>query len=976
MVMSKGTSQKERMPAHLDPGSFSLDGRSVQDLFREAIQFAEVLAYHESSPVKVDGNWAPFLQDGAAFIRQRAGEETGECPPQLGLLIAFFKLYKYPQQQLNELTSSHIRFFYQNILTQRKKQSKPDKVFVFFELAKNIRQYRLAKDIALLAGKDKQGDEIHYTTDRETFLGHASISRFKSVLNQKTGDSTIHAYPAVNSSDGFGKPLEEGEGWHPFGYRGLEKASAAIGFGIQSPVLILNEGVRTIRLELSLTGEPAAKVPKLKASAFEVLLTGPEDWITRDVSEVKAGKNQLTFTCRLQESDPAVMAFDKKLHGYELNNQELPMLIIRLKPGYSYKLYETLRSFQCTRITVRSDVENVRMLLARNDFGELDTSRAFHPFGFRPVRGDNVYLGSREIFFKILSGVSLKFNWKGLPEKFKNYYEGYLGRTNSLVNSNEDFKVRAAIRRQSGWQDVENPDVRTGEYALFSDRIKLDLEPDKGSRQRISSQKAMKDEEGMIRLTLSSPNHGFGHSIYPLVYAEAIRSQLEKQTAPIPNEPYTPIIESVELGYSAEGEALRFFHVNPFGIEQVEAPEKPLLPVEFHYAGSLYLGIENLNPPQQLPIFFDIEEDVHKEKPNLELFCLGSGGWSRLTENQVLSDTTLGLRQTGILLLNLPGDLRSDHPAMPAGFHWIRISIPDRPEYFGRIMNVRTNVASCTLSLEEEADDVEINSLEPNSIQKFSGKIPEIKSVEQPYSSFGGRPAEKEDDYFTRVSEKLRHKMRGISAWDMERLILDEFPEIYKVWCLPHRTASGRISPGNVHIIVIPYLKTDQKSRILKPRISESKLIEIQGFIKNASSSGIKIQVTNPEYEEIKIEASVSFSSQVDAGYYVGQLQSELQGFLSPWAFSEKSEIRLGDKLYRSSIIEFIDSRDYVNFIASIRVLKQGVRVDEEDLSPEDHTLVVSSESHEIETVEPSGVVCQTNQGVGQMIVDINFEVQ
>ncbi len=974
--MNKGTSQKERMPAALDSGSFSLDGRSVQDLFREAIQFAEVLAYHESSPEQEDGNWVPFLQNGEAYARQRSGDETGECPPQLGLLIAFFKLYKYPQQQLNELTSSHLRFFYQNILAQRKKQSRPDKVFVFFELAKNIRQYRLAKDVALLAGKDKQGNDIHYTTDRETFLGHASISRFKAVLNPKTGDSTIHAYPAVNSSDGFGKPLEDGEGWQPFGHRGLEKASAAIGFGIQSPVLILNEGVRTIRLVLSLAGEPAEKFHKLDESAFEVLLTGPEEWITREVTEVSIGENQLTFTCRLQESDPAVKAFDKKIHGYELENQELPMLIIRLKPGYSYKLYETLRSLQSTGITVHADVENIRTLLARNDFGELDTSRAFYPFGFRPVKGDNVYLGSGETFFKTLSGISLKLNWKGLPENFKNYYEGYLGRTNSLVNSNEDFKVRAAIRRQSGWQDIENPDTRTGEYALLSDQLKLDLEPDKEIRQRISPQKAMKDEEGLVRLTLSSPNHGFGHSIYPLVYAEAIRSQMEEKTAPIPNEPYTPIIESVELGYSAEGEAVRFFHVNPFGIEQVDTPEKPLLPGEFHYAGSLYLGIENLKPPQQLSIFFDIGEDVHQEKPNLEMFCLRSRGWSRLTDNQVLSDTTLGLRQTGILLLNLPGDLRSDHPAMPSGLHWIRISIPDRPENFGQILNVRTNVASCTLSLEEGSDDVEINSLEPFSIQKFSKKIPEIKSVEQPYSSFGGRPAEKEDDYFTRVSEKMRHKMRGISAWDMERLILDEFPEIYKVWCLPHRTAGGRISPGNIHIIVIPYLKTYRKSKVLKPMVSESKLIEIHRFIKNASSSGINIHVTNPEYEEIKIVASVSFSSQVDAGYYVKQLQSDLQGYLSPWAFSEETEIRLGDKLYRSSIIEFIESRDYVNFIASIRILKKGVRVDEEDISPEDHTLVVSSESHEIDTVEPSGVVCQTNQGVGQMIVDINFEVQ
>jgi YD repeat-containing protein len=59
-------------------------------------------------------------------------------------------------------------------------------------------------------------------------------------------------------------------------------------------------------------------------------------------------------------------------------------------------------------------------------------------------------------------------------------------------------------------------------------------------------------------------------------------------------------------------------------------------------------------------------------------------------------------------------------------------------------------------------------------------------SVVLPYDSFGGRVAEDDSTFYTRVSERLRHKDRAITLFDYERLVLEEFPEIYKVRCLNH----------------------------------------------------------------------------------------------------------------------------------------------------------------------------------------------
>jgi hypothetical protein len=53
-----------------------------------------------------------------------------------------------------------------------------------------------------------------------------------------------------------------------------------------------------------------------------------------------------------------------------------------------------------------------------------------------------------------------------------------------------------------------------------------------------------------------------------------------------------------------------------------------------------------------------------------------------------------------------------------------------------------------------------------------------------PYSSFGGRETEDTTEFYQRVSERLRHKERAITIFDYERLVLESFPEVYKVECV------------------------------------------------------------------------------------------------------------------------------------------------------------------------------------------------
>lgn len=998
--MSKDTSQKERIPDALSPEYFQIDDRSLRDFYLEVQELAEALVFYETSDEEATADWSAFFDEAAFYLQKITSEEwesdflqqnPSHCPPHLGLFLTFLKLFGHTQHQLNALTSSHLHFFYHKILSQEKRGVKPDKVYVFFELARNIDKYLLPRRAPLLAGKDHQGKDILYTTDRKLFLHHAKVTRFKAIHHQKASDSSIYSFPIANSLDSSGSPLKEGQGWYPFGNPKMRSVSAEIGLGIGSPMLFLKEGVRTIQVSFFLPdyNNIASEINTLKPEEFEALLTGPEQWFSQAVKAIRYQDGKLTFVIQLNEVDPPVVAFNQNMHEYQMDNVDWPLLKIILKQDFTYSRYAFIQSLQFTRVTMKVEVEKVRSLLVRNDFGETDANRAFQPFGYSPVLGANLYLGLEETFYKPVTAYTVQIKWKGLPEDFKVYYEGYLGPTNSLVRNQEDFKVKAAIQYQREWLEIKNKTSNSMEFPLFAEALQLDT--GNYPKEKATPYREMSREDGLLRLTLSSPSHAFGHALYPTVYAKAIMSQLQDKASPIPNEPYTPIIDSIDLAYSSEEDidftkapstSFRFFHIEPFGINE-STTEKPasfksyaLLSGEFHHAGSLYLGLENLHPPQQLAIFFEVEEEIIQDKPDLEFYYLSKTGWHYLSENQVLSDTTLGLKQTGILVLNLPDDLTSENSRMPLGYHWIRVSIPGNPESFDRILSVRTNAVSCTLNYNPSLVGLEVNALPPGSIKSFSRKIGEIKQIEQPYSSFGGRPAEKEMNYFTRVSEKLRHKMRSITSWDMERLILEQFPEIYKVKCIQHTDANGLCTPGSIHIIVIPLIKRFDQSKILKPLMPNSTLTEIREYIERLSSPHASIQVTNPHYEEIKIVALVSFNIQVDAGFYLKQLQSDLQYFLSPWAFQEDVEIQLGGKLYRSSIIEYIESRHYVNFIASIKLLKNDKVIHDHEISPDERTIIVSSDTHDIEAVESDRVVCQTNQGIEQMIVDINFEVQ
>lgn len=186
-----------------------------------------------------------------------------------------------------------------------------------------------------------------------------------------------------------------------------------------------------------------------------------------------------------------------------------------------------------------------------------------------------------------------------------------------------------------------------------------------------------------------------------------------------------------------------------------------------------------------------------------------------------------------------------------------------------------------------------------------------------------------------RVRERLRHKMRAVTPWDYERLVLSEFPEIFKVKCFTNlcsldkelfthdfnRNLALAQKPG--HVLVIPV--AGQNNGVMPegklPRVSRVVLEKIQMFLSRHASPFAKISVENPVYERIRVRCRVSFTGRENPGRDIRRLNRVLWEYLSPW-HPKGYEGRFGWQIRSEDVMAHISSQPYVNGLTRFSMLK------------------------------------------------------
>jgi hypothetical protein len=443
---------------------------------------------------------------------------------------------------------------------------------------------------------------------------------------------------------------------------------------------------------------------------------------------------------------------------------------------------------------------------------------------------------------------------------------------------------------------------------------------------------------------------------------------------------------STEVLVQDTGRADRLFHIHPFGISPIEAEadrgETRLLP-RYDHEGELYIGFENVKPPQTLSLLFQMAEG--SASPDLrpvpvEWHYLSGDRWLTLHDGSLLSDTTRGLIDSGIVEIALNPVEPSTR--LPGDFCWIRAAIPYHADSVCNTVGIHAQAVRAKFDDRGNAPDHYGQKLPPRAITKLVERAAQIAAVEQPYPSRGGKPAEREQGFYTRVSERLRHKQRALTIWDYERLVLERFPELYKVKCIPAHAGS----PGTVEIIVIPGVRGQSIANPFEPKVPASLIAEIEAYLGDKRPAQAAIRVRNAHFVPVKVRVGVRFRSDGDEGFYKKRLNEELNRFLSPWAYDDSADITIGGKIFANSIVSFIDERDYVDYVATIKLfssedgrtfkLAQPVASQGYFVAPDrPNGVLVAAQQHEIDIITNVGYLEKKFTGVNYMKIGLDFIV-
>ncbi len=837
--------------------------------------------------------------------------------------------------------------------------------------------------------------------------------------------------------------------WHTFGGSGEEAgmAPATVGLAVVSPVLALAEGTRTITLTLGFNedhfdadaidetlaetipfrfflstekemveiAEETVVLYDAEGAAAEV----PSIQITREAAEGAEGSydHALRVTLTLDAQAPPIAPLPAD-SGFRTPWPVLQLLLKDIEGQKTVtKPYLAFQDLVLEHVHLQVEVSGITALTLQNDDAVLDAKKPFEPFGLSPVVGSSFYVAHPELCAKRLDTLDLDIDWLAAPDDLNHHYMGYKDYETAVipqqspVTDNASFKARLKLYDNRAFFEIDAAvslfhavpgEETTGAAQPHQVGVTL-AQITAGYAQYVQDLQPVTDNEVLAwsrywQFELAELD--FQDAVYPFA-ASAYAGKTDAQGKPSPlfvNPPYTPKIKRLAAHYSASVEldltngalagADQLYHVEPFGYRAIPADadgQYAFLP-QYENQGELYIGLEALAPPQNLSLLFQMAEgsadpDLAREAVHWDY--LSGDQWHSLEEGNLLADTTNGLLNSGIIRFSL--EPAQPSTVLPPEWYWIRATIAQDGQSVCDTVAIRAQAVRATFEDHGNAPDHLDHLLPPETITGLATPRPEVKAIHQPYSSVGGKGPEEAGHFYTRVSERLRHKNRALTSWDYERLILEAFPDVYKVQCLPVDAFDDPRLAGAIQIIVIPDIQGKLPSDPFEPKAPADTLLEIERYLLARSAPLARFTVKNPRYVQLKVRFHVRFREGYNPGYYRPLLNEELQRYLSPWAYDESAEIVFGGKINANLIVNFVEERDYVDYVAGITLFTSpdGAAFTEVPADGDVYTvaagapdvILVSARQHEIDLITEEVYVEEAFIGINYMKIELDFKV-
>ena len=919
------------------------------------------------------------LADVAREELDTALRTRSDLHPELGLLVSFVELYGHAQRELNDIPRRHLDFYYEQVLQARHRPSQPDHAYLAFGLAEGRTNYLLPAGTLLDGGKDANGRRILFATDADAELGNWRVAALGTLLVANNGArrrvdwrvtgvfNSAMRDPASSGGPGAGADAR----WPLFGAEPAASPAsvdplwpAEVGFAVATPTLSLREGLRDVTLRLRPSTDSFASFlqslprdvqerQRLVFSAFVAQATGPTGWLPMQMVSVDIDETAKTisWTARLGRDQPPLVAYGPERHGERLRTSQ-PVVRLLLNPSavqYGYSYFAGLIPIE---LRVQVSVKHLRNVELSNQLGPLDGSGPFYPFGAGAMPGAGLIIGVGEWLGKNVTSITLALTWQNLPrEGLAVYYAGYGDNADKLF-ANEAFQVKASYLSDYRWQ-----------LALPKARTRL-FDPDPTRKAVLAAQTLVTLERpgrltpapggtaGLVRLVLAGPTPGFGAGLYPQVLAETARYNGHHRRRPrvLPRPPFVPMLRQLTVSYTAEdvlaagqtGNPTNFYHLHPFfGYEPANAGTVTLLP-RLDNEGTLLVGLSPDAAGQVVSLLFELSVPAAVEAalPVPEWTFLEGDEWRPLAQASGYADAAPGFANSCRVVLTLPNRAGiTQHQLLPSGYCWLRATVPDGTASFGLVRALHLRLVQATRVRDETLTPAPYQApLAPGTLSRLLKPLPGIVAVAQPGPSWGGRAAETQPAYYTRVSEQLRHRGRALTPWDYERLLLEQFPDVYSAKCLTADQLPPLLVPdketvqyhyrrqvGVVEVVALP--RPDLMPGNPLPLFGSGQLTLMQEFLQTRASAAVRVQVRNPGYEHVQVRATVAFRRAAGGrqAAYEPLLQADLAAYLSPWGQARPERGGFHRHLTLPGIAAFLHQLPYVASSTGLSVVKTGV---------------------------------------------------
>lgn len=684
---------------------------------------------------------------------------------------------------------------------------------------------------------------------------------------------------------------------------------------------------------------------RLYEDIFTLSLTTSEGWQRvphphiLPLETTSSQRYGLRLSIQLSAGFPAIVATDPTLHEPHWQTSN-PTLQINLKPQSNCFPYAIFQFFEWHAVQLKAQVSGLTHLELFNNEGQTDPSQPFMPFGIQPSCESYLVIASEELARKQLCAIELELSWAELPhgsDGFRQHYERY-----DFPYRNDSFQATFNVLNEGQWRAIS-----ASSYPLFT--------PDKGSlnqeqqifatlqqpfkpltslwpQQPYSQQSSVRN--GLFRLNLCAPEYAFGHHQYPsLLTKTLVANSKTKKPQPLPNEPYTPMLNRLAINYQAQtlieldsmskASSAQVFHLHPFGSEPIYPRTDHRLIAHrlfAHYADESYLfiGIDALELSGTINLFFLLDGSSRIFSPNTASSYhwryLHHDHWHTLSPHQIIADTTQGFINSGIITLELPLGANRQHQIMPDGQYWLSVSIQKSVGLYPSCQHIATHVVEVQGTLDPLLGAVGDWQALP--------KPANLATINQLTSLSTGTAEESHQHWIQRISEQLRHKGQAITPWDYEHLILEHFPQVDSASCFSSQLYDHSApAPGRLLIIVAPKIEHCRHSPCQRGEFSSALLLKIRDYLLTKSGNDCQIEVRNPGYETLQVRVQITFESEYHQAAEVRRLEQQINQYLCPW-HNDSANMGLGWRLSLAKLAAFIAHLPGVAEVGGLSVLK------------------------------------------------------